>query len=45
MVMPRFLVGGLAASSALLLVAAGTIVWRAHSNGPVALRVYDLPRT
>ena len=37
MVMPRFLVGGLAASSALLLVAAGTIAWRTHSNSPVAM--------
>jgi murein L,D-transpeptidase YcbB/YkuD len=36
MVMPRFLAGGLAASSALLLVAAGAVVWRAHSDSPVA---------
>ena len=37
MVMPRFLVGGLAAASALLLVAAGTFVWRTHSGEATAL--------
>ncbi len=37
MVVPRYLVGAVAAASALLLVAAGTVAWRTRSGSRLAL--------